>query len=52
MAAMTRTGTWMVNGYKDLPFNWDIAPQPKDVISYNSLHTGFYTIPTTTKRQG
>lgn len=49
MAAMTRTGSWMVNGYKDLGFNWDIAPQPKDAISYNSLHTGMYTIPTTTK---
>jgi len=48
-AAMTRTGSWMVGTYKDLEFNWDIAPQPKDVRSYNTLHTGMYSIPETTK---
>ena len=49
MAAMTRSGNWMISTYKDLEFNWDIAAQPKDVRSYNTLHTGFYCIPKTTK---
>ncbi len=48
-AAMTRTGSWLVQAYKDLDFNWDIAPQPKDVRSYNTLHTGMYCIPETTR---
>ncbi|MDF2987703.1 MAG: extracellular solute-binding protein family 1 [Eubacterium sp.] len=48
-AAMSRTGSWMVGTYKDLEFNWDIAPQPKDAKAYNTLHTGMYSIPETTK---
>ncbi|OPJ62157.1 ABC transporter substrate-binding protein [Clostridium oryzae] len=50
-AAMTRTGSWMVNSYKDLPFKWDIAQQPKGTINYNTLHTGMYCIPETTKNK-
>jgi multiple sugar transport system substrate-binding protein len=51
IAAMTRTGSWMVNAYKDLTFNWDIAQQPKGVRYYNNLHTGMYCIPETTKNK-
>lgn len=43
-AAMTRTGSWMTNQYKDVTFNWDIETLPKGERAYNSLHTGFYTI--------
>lgn len=50
-AAMTRTGSWMVNSYKDLTFKWDIAQQPKGTINYNTLHTGFYCIPDSTKNK-
>ena len=50
-AAMTRTGSWMVNTYKDLPFKWDIAQQPKGTINYNTLHTGMYCIPESTKNK-
>lgn len=50
-AAMTRTGSWMVSTYKDLPFKWDIAQQPKGTMFYNTLHTGMYCIPTTTKNK-
>ena len=51
MAAMTRTGSWFIGSYKELEFNWDIAPQPKDVRVYNSLHTGSRCIPETTKNK-
>lgn len=50
-AAMTRTGSWMVANYKDLAFKWDIAQQPKGKIFYNTLHTGMYCIPTSTKNR-
>lgn len=50
-AAMTRTGSWMTAQYKDLDFNWDIATLPKDKQSYNSLHTGFYTINSQSKKK-
>jgi multiple sugar transport system substrate-binding protein len=50
-AAMTRTGSWMVNSYKDLSFKWDIAQQPKGTINYNTLHTGIYCIPESTKNK-
>lgn len=43
-AAMTRTGSWMTMMYKENDFNWDIAPLPKEERSYSTLHTGFYTI--------
>lgn len=43
-AAMTRTGSWMTALYKDVDFNWDIAPLPKGTQEYTTLHTGFYTI--------
>lgn len=49
MAAMTRTGSWFLGTYKDLEFNWDIAPQPKDARFYNSLHTGMWCIPESTE---
>lgn len=51
MAAMTRTGNWQIKGYKDVKFNWDIAPQPQGERFYNTYHTGFYCIPTSTKNQ-
>ena len=43
-AAMTRTGNWMIQGYRDLEFKWDIAPLPKDERQYSTLHTGLFTI--------
>jgi len=44
MAAMTRAGNWFIRGYRDVPFNWDIAPLPRDVRTHTGLHTGFFTI--------
>ena len=49
MAAMTRNGSWFLGTYKDLEFNWDIAPQPQDTRFYNSLHTGMWCIPESTE---
>lgn len=44
-AAMTRAGSWMIGTYRDIKdFKWDIAPLPKGVRQYSSLHTGFFTI--------
>ena len=43
-AAMTRHGNWFLPAYKDAPFNWDIAPLPKDQGTFTNLHTGFFTI--------
>ncbi len=43
-AAMVRTGSWMTSAYRELPFNWDIAPLPAGERDYAQLHTGFYTI--------
>lgn len=50
-AAMTRTGSWMTGQYKDVDFNWDIETLPKGERSYNSLHTGFYTINSASKHK-
>lgn len=43
-AAMVRTGSWMTSGYREVPFNWDIAMLPKGERNYAGIHTGFYTI--------
>ncbi len=44
-AAMAWQGSWMIGSYGgDLDFNWDIATLPTNVIKYNTLHTGFYTL--------
>ena len=50
-AAMTRTGSWMTMMYKDNDFNWDIAPLPKEDRAYSTLHTGFYTIASSSKHK-
>lgn len=50
-AAMTRTGSWMTMMYKDNEFNWDIAPLPAEERDYNTLHTGFYTIASSSKHK-
>jgi multiple sugar transport system substrate-binding protein len=50
MAAMSWQGTWMIGVYGgDLGFNWDIATIPTNVLKYNTLHTGFFTISSTCK---
>ena len=44
-AAMAFNGSWMTSVYKDIKdFNWDIAPIPKGVRHYSTLHTGFFAI--------
>lgn len=44
-AAMAWAGSWNMATYgDDLDFNWDIATLPTNVVKYNTLHTGFYTI--------
>lgn len=51
-AAMTRTGSWMTSAYREIEdFSWDIAPLPKGVRHYSTLHTGFFAIPETTKNK-
>ena len=50
MAAMSWQGSWQIGTYGgNLDFNWDIGVLPKDVRQYNTLHTGFYTISSTSK---
>ncbi len=44
-AAMTRHGNWMIQTYRPIKdFKWDVAPLPKDVRQYTTLHTGLFTI--------
>ncbi len=45
-AAMTFQGSWMSTSvYKGITdFNWDMAPIPRGVRNYSTLHTGFYAI--------
>lgn len=43
-AAMIRTGSWMCSGYKEVPFQWDIATLPSGERKYAGIHTGFFTI--------
>lgn len=44
-AAIAFNGSWMTSVYKDIKdFSWDIAPIPKGVRNYSTLHTGFYAI--------
>lgn len=50
-AAMTRQGSWLIANYKNVDFNWDIAPLPKNKRHYANLHTGFFTINTTSKNK-
>jgi len=43
--SMAFNGSWMTSVYKDITdFNWDIAPIPKGVRHYSTLHTGFFAI--------
>ncbi len=49
-AAMAFNGSWMVSVYRDIEnFKWDIAPIPKGVRQYSTLHTGFFTINSASK---
>lgn len=53
-AAMTRNGTWQIgNSYKNLDFNWDIAPLPAapEGVDYNSLHTCFFALNANSKNK-
>ena len=53
-AAMTLGGSWLISTtYKDAEFNWDIAPMPAapDGQDYNSLHTSFFAISSTSKHK-
>lgn len=53
-AAMTLGGSWLISTtYKDAAFNWDIAPMPAapDGQDYNSLHTSFFAISSTSKHK-
>jgi len=44
-AAMAFNGSWMTSVYKDIKnFRWSIAPIPKGVRHYTTLHTGFFAI--------
>lgn len=44
-AAMALAGSWQISSYGDtLGFNWDIACLPTNVVKYDTLHTGFYTL--------
>ena len=43
-AAMTRNGSWMVRGYQNSGFRFDVVPMPRDMANSTSLHTGFFTI--------
>lgn len=45
-AAISFNGNWWINTYRTTitDFHWDIAPLPKGVRQYTSLHTGLYTI--------
>jgi len=43
--AMAFNGSWMTSVYKDIKnFRWGIAPIPKGVRQYSTLHTGFFAI--------
>ena len=49
-AAMAFNGSWMVSVNRDIEnFKWDIAPIPKGVRQYSTLHTGFFTINSASK---
>lgn len=48
-AAMTRNGSWYISAYQTNSFKWGIAPLPKEERAYNSLHTGFFTINSSSK---
>jgi multiple sugar transport system substrate-binding protein len=53
-AAMAMNGDWMIGSYRDVDFNWDIAPLPAAPgasTGYDSLHTGFYAISSTSKNK-
>jgi multiple sugar transport system substrate-binding protein len=53
-AAMTLGGSWLIaNTYKDVDFNWDIATMPAapDGQDYNSLHTSFFAISSSSKHK-
>lgn len=51
-AAMSWAGSWNIATYGDeLGFNWDIATLPTNKVKYNTLHTGFYTINSSSKNK-
>lgn len=51
-AAMSWAGSWNIATYgDDLGFNWDIATLPTNKVKYNTLHTGFYTINSSSKNK-
>ncbi|MDK2896752.1 MAG: multiple sugar transport system substrate-binding protein [Candidatus Atribacteria bacterium] len=51
-AAMAFNGSWMASVYRDIQnFKWDIAPIPKGVRQYSTLHTGFFTVNSASKVQ-